>query len=56
MQMPSTGRSFFKRSRTIEAPSIALIPSIHDEKAPTPGTTKPSASSATTGLEVTTTS
>ena len=56
MQIPKVGRSFARRSRTIDAPSIAFNPFIHAAKAPTPGTTKPSASKAIERSDVTTTS
>jgi len=56
MQIPSVGRSLARRSRTIAPPSTAFNPFMHAAKAPTPGTTKPSASNAILRSEVTTTS
>ena len=56
IQIPSTGRSFAIRSRMIASPSTDLNPCIHAAKAPTPGTTRPSASSAVARSDVTTTS
>ena len=56
MQIPKVGRSFAKRSRTMFAPSTAFNPFMHAANAPTPGTTKPSASKATLRSEVTNTS
>jgi hypothetical protein len=54
--MPNVGRSFAKRSRTIAPPSTAFNPFMQAANAPTPGTTNPSASSATERSDVTTTS
>ena len=55
MQIPRVGRSDCNRFLMMSAPSIAFKPCIHAANAPTPGTTKPSASTATRASEVTTT-
>ena len=54
--MPKTGRSAFSRAATIAGPPTAINPSMQAAKAPTPGTTSPSASAQTAASEVSTTS
>ena len=55
-QMPSTGRPPASRRPMIRGPSTARSPAMHEAKAPTPGTTRPSASSASCASDVTVTS
>ncbi|SKW51813.1 Uncharacterised protein [Mycobacteroides abscessus subsp. massiliense] len=55
-QMPNTGRPPDSRTSMIRSPSIPRSPSMQAAKAPTPGTTRPSAFSAVLASAVTVTS
>ncbi len=54
-QMPSTGRPPASRWPMMRSPRTAFSPAMHAANAPTPGTTRPSAASATCGSAVTST-
>src|SRR5690625_5741663 len=55
-QMPSTGRPPARRRSTIRGPPTARRPRITEPKAPTPGTTSPSAAATAAGSAVSSTS
>jgi len=56
MHIPKVGRSRSNRLLIILTPSMAFKPCMQAAKAPTPGTTRPSASTAMRASDVTTTS
>ena len=56
IQIPRVGRSFSNRDVIISTPPMAFKPFMHAANAPTPGTTKPSASFAIRASDVTRTS
>ena len=56
MQIPKVGRSRSNRFLMMLAPSMAFNPCMQAANAPTPGTTRPSASIAMRASDVTTTS
>ncbi len=55
-QMPSTGRDAMSRRSTMRSPATDSSPRMQASYAPTPGTTSPSAFSATDGSDVSVTS